>query len=293
MYSCRQYAQALIVLAVAAILMNVAGPGPAASAELEASTVPDGDWLVKIFPTFYYTSAYFSPEGRALNMDEVSGLLYFEVPVHIQYGVTGSFSVGSIIPLGWTYQEEQNRVDSYDRFTVRELWFTLKYRWLTVPLIASSALRVKVPLADKKSWEDGLRIGDGQVDLFPICHWDYFDKTRYWYVQLSAGYNYRFKSEDIKPFDELIFSGRVGYELFPDLRMRIYLCTDLTRFMNGDYPTEDLKFFEKEGDLHRFGYGVSLWPRPTFRMEITTSGDWGGTNRYRGMCWGLGFTKIF
>ena len=206
---------------------------------------------------------------------------------------SGSFSVGTIVPLGWTYEEEEGRTESRDRFAVREIWFTLKYRWLTLPLIASSAVRVKVPISDKEPWEDGLRIGDGQVDLFPICHWDYFDKTRYWYVQLSAGYNYRFKNGDIKPFDELVFSGRAGYELFPDLRMRFHLCTDLTRFMNGDYPDQNRKFYEKEGDLHTFGYGISLWPRPTFRLEITTSGDWSGTNRYRGMTWGIGFTKIF
>jgi len=292
MYSCRQTLLPVVILAAATILAGVAAPGSASAAELEASTVPDGAWVLKVFPTFYYTSAYFSPEGRALNMDELSGLLYFEVPVHVQYGVTGSFSVGAIVPLGWTYQEEEDRTESLDRFTVREMWLTLKYRLLTVPLIASSSVRVKIPISDKEPWEDGLRIGDGQIDLFPMCHWDYFDKTRYWYTQLSAGYNYRFKKDDIKPFDELIFSGRLGYELFPELRMRMYLCTDLTRFMNGDYPEEDRQFFEKEGDLHTFGYGVSLWPRPTFRLEVTTRGDWSGTNRFRGMWWGIGFTKI-
>lgn len=291
MSSCRQITTMAFML-VGAVITGLVLPASVLAAEFEASTVPDGAWLVKIFPTFYYTSAYFSPDGRALNMDKVSGLLYFELPVHVQYGVTGAFSVGTIIPLGWTYEEEEDRAESVDRFTVREMWFTLKYRLLTVPLIASPSLRVKVPLAEKKSWEDGLRIGDGQVDLFPICHLDYFDQTRYWYVQISGGYKYRFKKETIKPFDEVIFSGRAGYELFPDLRMRLYLCTNLTRFINGDYPEENRKFFEKEGDLHRFGYGISLWPRPTFRVEVTTSGDWSGTNRYRGMWWGLGFTKI-
>jgi hypothetical protein len=292
MSSCRRHAT-LVLLVAGAVITGLFVSTSVFASELEASTVPEGAWLLKIFPTFYYTSAYFSPEGRALNMDKVSGLLYFELPVHVQYGVTGAFSVGTIIPLGWTYEEEEDRAESLDRFTVREMWFTLKYRLLTVPLIASPALRVKVPLAEKKPWEDGLRIGDGQVDLFPICHLDYFDQTRYWYVQISGGYKYRFKKGDTKPFDEVVFAGRVGYELFPDLRMRLYLCADLTRFINGDYPEENRKFFEKEGDLHRFGYGISLWPRPTFRVEVTTSGDWSGTNRYRGMWWGLGFTKIF
>jgi hypothetical protein len=290
---CKGHANAPIILAALAALLAAGVFTPAAATEFEASTVPAGHYLLKIYPKFYYTSAYFSPGGRALNMEEVSGLLYFELPVHLQYGVTNSFAVGAIIPFGWTYEEEENRDQSVDRVTVREAWVTLKYRLLTIPLVVSPALHVKVPLAEKKAWEDGLRIGDGQVDLHPLCHLEYYSKTRYWYVQLSGGYKYRFKKEDIKPFDELTFYGRAGYELFPDLRMRFYLYTDLTEFMNGDYPGEDLEFYEMEGTLHEFGYGVSLWPRPTFRVDITTGGDWSGSNRYRGMHWMLGFSKLF
>jgi hypothetical protein len=271
----------------------VFGAGGAEAVEYEASTAPDGSYLLKVYPKFFYTSAHFSAGGRALNMTDVTGLLYFELPVHLQYGITKSFSIGTILPLGWTYQEEEERQDPVSRLTVREFWITLKYRWLTVPVISSSSVRIKVPLADKKSWEDGLRIGDGQVDVYPLLHLDYFNNTLYWYVMMTAGYKYRFKTGETKPFDELTFHGRAGYELFPDLRMRFYLYTNLTEFMNGDFSDEELEFFEKEGNLHEFGYGVSLWPRPTFRVDLTTGGDWSGTNQYRGMRWGLGFTKIF
>lgn len=261
-------------------------------AEFEASTAPDGQYLLKIYPRFFYTSAYFSSEGRAMNLEEVMGLLYFELPIQLQYGITKSFSVGVYLPVGWAYQEKEKESESVDRISVRELWFTVQHRWLTLPIISSFSVRLKVPLANKRSWEDGLHIGDGQLDVYPLYYFDYFSEAMYWYVQMAVGYKYRFKASDYKPFDETTFYLEGGYELFPDLRMRFYLYADLKKFRNGDFPGEDLKFFEKEGDLHEFGYGVSLWPRPTFRLEITTGGDWSGTNQFRGMRWTLGFTKI-
>jgi hypothetical protein len=279
-----------LLLAIAILLVTPTGVD---SAEFEASTVPDGQYLLKIYPKFFYASAYFSSEGRALNLEEVMGLLHFELPIQLQYGITKSFSVGVYLPVGWAYQEKEKQPESVDRITVRELWFTVQHRWLTLPIISSFSVRLKVPLADKKSWEDGLHIGDGQPDIYPLYYFDYFSETMYWYVQMAVGYKYRFKASDYKPFDETTFYLEGGYELFPDLRMRFYLYADLKRFRNGDFPGEDLKFFEKEGDLHEFGYGISLWPRPTFRLEITTGGDWSGTNQFRGMLWMLGFTKIF
>lgn len=260
--------------------------------EFEASTAPDGRYLLRVYPKFYYTSAYFSADGRAHNLPDVSGLLYFELPVQVQYGVTGSFSVGMIAPLGWTYREEEGRPDALNRVAVRELWLTLQHRWLTFPFVSSSFLQVKVPIVGKKDWEDGLRIGDGQVDIFPAYHFDYYSRSHYWYIQFTAGYKYRFKKGDYKPSDETRLYARAGYELFPDLRMRFYLLADLVKFSNGKFPEADPKFFERDGNLHSFGYGVSLWPRPTFRVELTTLGEWSGTNQYRGIRWEIGFTKI-
>ena len=303
MFSCKESAPASRSLAgaisscgspaaIAILAAVLAFASFAHAGEFEASTAPDGRYLLRIYPKFFYTSAYFSPEGKAHNLDKVTGLLYFELPVQVQYGVTRSLSIGAIVPIGWTYEEEENRPDAFNRVTVREVWLTVQHKWITFPFISSSSLRVKIPLADKKDWEDGLRIGDGQVDVYPVYHFDYFNQRHYWYVQVAVGYKYRFKKGDYKPLDELRFYGQGGYELFPDLRMRFYLLADLTRFSNGDVPAGSPKFFERDGDLHSFGYGISLWPRPSFRVELTTLGDWSGTNQYRGVRWEIGFTKI-
>lgn len=291
MFSCRAgLVGAFVVLAFLAVLL---APPPAARAsEMEASTAPQGAYLIKIYPKFYYTSAYFDGQGKARNLPDVSGLLYFELPIQVQYGITGRLSIGALLPLGWTYEELDVEGTNRSRLAIREMWVSGQYRALTFPLIVSVSTLVKIPLADKEPWEDGLRIGDGQVDVFPVAHFEYDDQTRYWYVQMSTGYKYRFERRGTKLFDEIRFYGQGGYELFPDLRMRFYLFADLTKFVNGEFPGGGTQFFQHKGDLHNFGYGVSLWPRPTFRVEISTGGDWSGTNQYRGIRWELGFTKI-
>jgi len=287
MFSCRAKAVAIAILAAA-----IACSSSPRAGEYEASTAPDGRYLLRVYPKFFYTSAYFDDAGRARNLPDVSGLLYFELPVQVMYGITGSLSIGAIVPFGWTYQEEETRSDPVNRVAVREFWLTLQHKWLTFPFVSSSSLRVKVPLMEKKDWEDGLHIGDGQVDIFPAYHFDYFNQTHYWYVQFGAGYKFRMKKGGYKPCDEIRFYGQGGYELFPDLRMRFYLLADLVKFSNGDFPEVDREVFEHDGNLHSFGYGVSLWPRPTFRVELTTLGDWSGTNQYRGIRWEIGITKI-
>jgi len=262
--------------------------------EFGASVAPAGGYLLKIYPKIFYTNAYFSDEGKSLNLETVTGLLYFEVPVHVQYGLTGSFSIGAIVPLGWTYQEVHPdiRRDPKNRLTVRELWLTVQHRWLSFPFLSSSSLRIKIPLSKKKDWEDGLRIGDGQVDVYPVYYFDYFSTTRYWYTELAIGYRYRFKTGKIKPFDELNFRSLLGYELFFSSQTRFFIYADLTRFRNGEFEEDNLEFFEQEGSLHTFGYGVSLRYRQSLQLYIATAGDWSGRNQYRGMRWMLGFTKI-
>lgn len=262
--------------------------------EFDASVAPDGRYLLRLNPKIYFTSAYFSDDGKPANLDTVTGLLYFEVPVHVQYGLSGALSVGVIVPLGWTYQEIRSdiRPDPIHRLAIRELWLTVQHRWLTLPFVSSSSLRIKIPLSKKKDWEDGLRIGDGQVDVYAIYYFDYFSKTRYWYTELMIGYKYRFKTGKIKPLDELNFKSQLGYELIPDLQVRFFLYADLTEFQNGKFEEDTLEFFEQEGRLRTFGYGLSLWPRPSLRLEMATGGDWFGRNQYRGMRWMVGITKI-
>ncbi len=274
-----------------AIIIMVA-PANVRATEFEASTAPDGQYLLKIYPNFYFTSAYFSNEGKAMNLPGVTGLLYFELPIQIQYGVTGSFSVGARLPIGWSYQEEEDREDPVSNLAIREFWLTLQHRWITMPFVSSSSIGVKIPLADKAEWEDGLRIGDGQVDILPAYHFEYLSSSHYWFIKMSIGYKYRFKTNDYKPLDELMFYSRGGYELFADLKMRFFIYADLTKFMNGEFHGDDLKFFEHEGSIHAFGYGISLWPRPTIRVEFVTGGDWSGRNQYRGIRWLIGITKV-
>lgn len=262
--------------------------------EFDASVAPKGRYLLRINPKIFFTSAYFSDEGKPINLEPVTGLLYFEVPVHVQYGLTGALSVGAIVPLGWTYQELRPdiRPDPINRFAVRELWLTVQHRWLVLPFISSSSLRIKLPLSKKKDWEDGLRIGDGQVDVYPVYFFNYYSKTRYWYTELTIGYKYRFKTSNVKPLDELNFMSQLGYELLPDLQVRFFIFADLTGFRNGEFGGDNLEFYEQEGNLRTFGYGVSLWPRPSMRLEVATGGDWFGRNQYRGMRWLVGITKI-
>lgn len=278
--------------AAATFAVMLAIPLASHAGEYEASTAPDGQYLLRVYPKFYYTSAYFGDDGRARNLPDVSGLLYFELPVQVQYGITGSLSIGAIVPFGWTYEEEESRPEAVNRVAVREFWLTAQHKWLTFPFVSSSSVRVKVPLADKKDWEDGLHIGDGQVDIFPVYHFDYYNQRHFWYVQFAAGYKFRLKKGSYKPCDETRFYCQGGYELFPDLRMRFFLLADLVRYSNGEFPGDEVKVFERDGALHSYGYGVSLWPRPNFRVELTTLGDWSGSNQYRGIRWEIGITRI-
>ena len=269
-------------------------PMDAAAWEFDANVAPGGRWLMKFYPKIYYTSAYFSDEGKSLNLDSVTGLLYMELPPHLQYGITDKLSVGAIVPLGWTYQEvkPEIREDPISRWALREIRLTVQHRWIAFGLISSSSVRIKIPLMDKKDWEDGLGVGDGQVDIYPAYYFDYFNKKYSLYTETGIGYKYRLKSGDVKPFDEWNFRCVLGRELMPVGQIRFFLYTDLTAFRNGDYGEIDGKFFQQEGSLHTFGYGVSLWPRPTMRLEIVTGGDWSGRNRYRGMRWMIGIAQI-
>lgn len=272
-------------------------PASSYGEEWEASVPPVKKYLFKFYPKIFFTSAFFSEEGKALNLPKVTGLLYIVAPVHVQYGYTKSLAFGAVLPIGLTYQEiiPTLRPDPITRFTVRELWLTVQHRWWTVPFISSSSIRIKIPLASKKNWEDGLRIGDNQIDIYPIYYFSYFSKNRYWYTDTSIGYKYRFKKDNIKPFDEYNFRSLLGYELIPDFQLRFFLFADLTAFRNGDFdsisPTE-IQFFQNEGSLHTFGYGLSMWLRPETRLEISTAGDWSGRNQYRGMKWSIGIVKI-
>jgi len=87
----------------------------------------------------------------------------------------------------------------------------------------------------------------------------------------------------------------VGLEIWDRPKLDFFLCADLTRFRNGDYGEIDgvPEFFENEGSLHTFGYGVSLEPFPLMQIYLDTAGDLSGRNRYRGMRWTLGFRQVF
>lgn len=262
--------------------------------EFGASTAPKGRYLFKFYPKVFLTNAYFSDKGKSLNLKTVTGLFYLEAPVQVQYGLTGSVNIGAILPIGWTYQEvlPEVRQDPIHRLTVRELWLTVQHRWWTFLFFSSSSLRIKIPLFKKKDWEDGLHIGDGQVDILPLYYVDY--DREYWYIALTIGYKYRFKNKNrnYKPFDELKFKSLVGHRLLINPDLRFYIFADLTKFRNGDFGEDHLEFFEYAGSLHTFGYGVSLKPIINLILDIETGGDWSGRNQYRGMRWMVGFTII-
>jgi hypothetical protein len=277
---------------VCVVLLLVLIPASIVAQEFGASTAPKGVFLFKCYPKVFYGSAYFSGEGKALNLEDITGLLYWEIPLQVQYGLTNSLNVGIIVPVGWTYQElrPELRENPIHRWAVRELWLTVQHRWWTFLFFSSSSLRVKIPLAEKKDWEDGLQIGDGQVDIYPIYYIDI--ESEYWYTELSAGYKYRFTEDGTKPFDEVKFKFLGGHRLLIQPDMRFYVYADLTKFWNGDFGEDDLSFFEHEGRLATFGYGVSMSPIHNVRLDIETAGDWAGRNQYRGMRWTVGFTII-
>jgi hypothetical protein len=277
---------------VCVVLLLILIPAGTNAQEFGASTAPKGVFLFKCYPKVFFTNAYFSDRGKALNLETVTGLLYLEVPLQVQYGLTNSLNVGIIVPVGWTYQEmvPDLRENAVHRFAVRELWLTVQHRWWTFLFFSSSSLRVKIPLSKKRDWEDGLHIGDGQVDVFPLYYVDL--ETEYWYTELSAGYKYRFKDKGWKPFDELKFKLLGGHKLFVHPDMRFYVYGDLTNFWNGEFEGDDLDFYEHEGRRATLGYGVSLRPIHNMRLDIETAGDLAGRNQYRGMRWTVGFTII-
>lgn len=275
------------------ILLLLLIPGSAPAQEYSAAAPPRGRFLLRSFPKAFLTSAYFSDEGRALNLDTVTGLLYVELPVQVQYGLPWGFSLSGTLPLGWSYQEvvPEVRKDPVHRFAVREAWLMLQHRWWTLHFTSASLLRLKIPLAHKKYWEDGLRIGDGQVDLHPAYIFDYRSVTRYWLTELEIGYKYRFKGGDGQPQDELNLRSTLGFELWGRPRMDVFVFGDFTRFLNGDYGDRELRFFKRDGSLHTLGYGVALEPYPLGQGYVSTAGDFSGRNRYRGMRWTLGFRR--
>jgi len=265
--------------------------------EDDASVAPAGSYLFRFYPKLYLTSAFFSDKGRSLNRDDITMLIYIESPLHVQYGLTKTLSIGGILPLGYTYEEVNPsiREKPISRIALREIWLTVQHRWLTVPFVAASSLRLKLPLASKTDQEDGLRIGDGQIDIYPAYLFSYYSKKRYWYTNIKIGYKYRFKKDELKPFDELNLNVVTGYELIPEFQLRFFILADLTAFRNGDFTALDsteFRFFHNEGSLHTWGYGISLWPRPTLRLELVTAGDWSGRNQFRGIRWMVGIVKI-
>lgn len=284
MYSNRNNISAPVAFCfgVCVLLLVILIPVGINAQEFGASTAPQGVFLFKCYPKVFFTSAYFSGQGKSLNLDTVTGLLYLEVPLQVQYGLTNSLNVGVILPIGWTYQEilPSLREHPVHRLAVRELWLTVQHRWWTFLFFSSSSLRVKIPLSKKKDWEDGLHIGDGQVDILPIYYVDY--ETEYWYTELSVGYKYRFKNDSRKPFDELKFKLLAGHRFLIHPDMRFYIYADLTKFRNGDFEGDNLDFFEYEGSLSTFGYGVSLKPIPNMRLDIETAGDWGAATSTAG-----------
>jgi hypothetical protein len=84
------------------ILLLLLIPGSVPAQEFSAAAPPKGRFLLRAFPKAFFTSACFSEEGKALNLDTVRGLLYVEFPVQVQYGLPWGFSLGGALPLGWT-----------------------------------------------------------------------------------------------------------------------------------------------------------------------------------------------
>ncbi|MFC1554393.1 hypothetical protein ACFL7D_07155 [candidate division KSB1 bacterium] len=298
MYLCKSKNHKFLRTAIILLILTVFCPFSSYSQEFGASVAPPEGYLIKFYPKVYLTSAYFSDKGKALNLTEVTQLIYIETPVYIQYGLTNSISVGVILPPAYSYQEilPDLRWDPIDRYSVKELWLTLQHRYLTFltmggELIAASSIRIKIPLAKKKDWEDGLRVGDDQFDIYPVYYFDYSSKAG-WYTENAIGYKFRLKKGSIKPFDELTFRSELGFELFPAFQFRTFIYTDMTRFRNGEFSEDNRKFFENEGSLHTWGYGVSIWPSQNSQIYIATGGDWSGRNQYRGMHWTVGLTLL-
>jgi len=294
MYSVKDKNHKLSRTVMILIISIVFSPFICYSQEFGASSAPADGYLIKFYPKVFLTSAYFSDKGKALNLTRVTQLIYIEAPIYVQYGLTNSMSVGMILPPAYSYQEilPDLRRNPIDRYGVKEFWLTIQHRYLSFPIIATSSLRIKIPLVKKKDWEDGLRVGDGQIDIYPVFYFDYFNSRLSMYTENSIGFKFRLKKGNVKPFDELTFRSELGLELFPSLQFRTFIYTDMTQFRNGEFPEDNRKFFENEGSLHTWGYGVSIWPNQKSQIYIATGGDWSGRNQYRGMHWTVGLTFL-
>ncbi|MCK4351102.1 MAG: hypothetical protein KAX13_09590, partial [Candidatus Krumholzibacteria bacterium] len=79
----------VVAMFAAAALLTACIPAGLHAREFEASVAPEDRFLFKVYPKFFFTSAYFADDGRAYNLPGVTGLLYFELPLQVQYGITG------------------------------------------------------------------------------------------------------------------------------------------------------------------------------------------------------------
>jgi hypothetical protein len=94
------------------------------------------------------------------------------------------------VPAGWTYQEAGLRGQATSTLDLREVWLTLQHRWLPLAFISSASVRVKIPLQRKQDFEDGLRIGDDQFDIYPVYYFDYFSRSHFFFSEFAAGYRF-------------------------------------------------------------------------------------------------------
>ena len=260
--------------------------------EFDASTLPRGRYLLKIYPKIFFASAGFDSESRSVNFAEVSGLTRIEFRFGVYRGITDNLMAGIILPLGYTrstYSPNLHR-ERDTSIGLREIWLLVQHQWITLPVISSSSLRVKIPITDKKDFEQGLRIGDGQIDLYPVYYFDWVTPVHI-YLKSEIGYKYRIEKGDTKPSDEFRAILQSGYELIPQVRLRLFTFSDYTRFFGDEVEGESVP--GTSGYLYTIGYGVEIWPRPGFSMEMSTGGDFMGKNHFRGMRWVIGIGYLF
>jgi hypothetical protein len=262
--------------------------------EFDASTIRRGEHLLKIYPEILFTSAGFDSEGRSIIFPETSGLTRVELRFGMYRGITDNLMAGIILPLGYTRKTYSPHLHRGRDTCIgwREIWLLIQHQWIRLPVISSSSLRVKIPITDEKPFEKGLSIGGGQIDLYPVYYFDMPPRHgRSIYFKSQIGYKYRIKKGDTKPSDEFKAILESGYELIPEVRLRLFTFSDYTRFFGGKVKGE--RTLGTSGYVYTIGYGVEIWPRPGWSMEMSTGGDLMGKNQFRGMTWVIGMGYLF
>jgi hypothetical protein len=277
--------KAILVLTLVLILALGLTSSNCPAVQFDASVPPRGAFYLKMYPRFFVTSAKFDDLGRPINFSHLSTLTYVDTPLELYCGITDSLMAGILLPVGYIRRNYvSGEISSATQ--IGNPWLIVKHQFWSEVLYAASSLRVKLPITEIEPLEEGFDIDDKQIDIYPVYYIDW-QMPLGTYIYGQIGYKYRMKSGKIKPSDEMRIVVETGYAVVPDI-IRIFTFSDFTKFFGGEINGEVDR--SSVGYLYTIGAGVRFFLRRNLRVEIFTSADPYGRNRFRGIggCAGIG-----